>query len=118
VTAGVACRVTERVEFLARHAPFRRLSQDELERVATSLVERVVPAGEMVLVESGVPGTELYVVREGAFELTHKQAVVTILTSGEVFGHPTLLTGFRSSASKPGRTPRSTSSRGTWRWTS
>jgi len=93
VTAGVACRVTERVEFLARHAPFRRLSQDELERVATSLVERVVPAGEMVLVESGVPGTELYVVREGAFELTHKQAVVTILTSGEVFGHPTLLTG-------------------------
>jgi len=93
VTAGVACRVTERVEFLARHAPFRRLSQDELERVATSLVERVVPAGEIVLVESGVPGTELYVVREGAFELTHKQAVVTILTSGEVFGHPTLLTG-------------------------
>ena len=93
MTAGVACRVTERVEFLARHAPFRRLSQDELERVATSLVERVVPAGEMVLVESGVPGTELYVVREGAFELTHKQAVVTILTSGEVFGHPTLLTG-------------------------
>ena len=93
MTAGVACRVTERVEFLARHAPFRRLSQDELERVATSLVERVVPAGEIVLVESGVPGTELYVVREGAFELTHKQAVVTILTSGEVFGHPTLLTG-------------------------
>jgi len=93
VTAGVARRVTEQVEFLTRHAPFRRLSQDELERVATSLVERVVPAGEMVLVESGVPGTELYVVREGAFELTHKQAVVTILTSGEVFGHPTLLTG-------------------------
>ena len=93
MTAGVASRVTERVEFLARHAPFRRLSQDELERVATSLVERVVPAGEIVLVESGVPGTELYVVREGAFELTHKQAVVTILTSGEVFGHPTLLTG-------------------------
>ena len=93
MTAGVARRVTEQVEFLTRHAPFRRLSQDELERVATSLVERVVPAGEIVLVESGVPGTELYVVREGAFELTHKQAVVTILTSGEVFGHPTLLTG-------------------------
>ena len=93
MTAGVACRVTERIEFLARHEPFRRLSQDDLDRVASSIVERPVPAGEIVLVESGVPGTELYVVREGAFELTHKQAVVTILTSGEVFGHPTLLTG-------------------------
>ena len=93
MTVGVVDRATERVEFLAKHEPFRRLSQDELERVASSLVERVVPAGEIVLVESGVPGTELYVVRDGAFELTHKQAVVAILTSGEVFGYPTLLTG-------------------------
>jgi len=61
--------------------------------VAASLVERAVPAGETVLVESGLPGTELYVVRDGAFELTHKGAVVAILSSGEVFGHPTLLTG-------------------------
>jgi CBS domain-containing protein len=86
-------RVAERAEFLARHEPFRGLSRHDLERVAAALHERAVVAGEMVLVESGPPGTELYVVREGTLELTHKQALVAILTSGEVFGHPTLLTG-------------------------
>ena len=93
MTVGVASRVTERVEFLVNHEPFKGLSEEELELVASSLEERLVPAGETVLVESGVPGTELYVVREGAFELTHKEAVVAIIMSGEVFGHPTLLTG-------------------------
>jgi CBS domain-containing protein len=89
----VAEQVRERAAFLARSEPFRGLSQDEQERVAASIVERVVRAGEMVLVESGPPGTELFVIREGAFELTYKQAVVAILTSGQTFGHPTLLTG-------------------------
>src|SRR5664280_437529 len=86
-------RVAERAEFLAGHEPFKGLSRPDLERVAAALHERAVVTGEMVLVESGPPGTELYVVREGTFELTHKQALVAILTSGEVFGHPTLLTG-------------------------
>ena len=93
LTAHAVDPAATRATFLARHEPFRGLSRDELERVAASVVERVVPAGETVLVESGVPGNELYVVREGAFELTHKEAVVAVLTSGEVFGHPTLLTG-------------------------
>jgi CBS domain-containing protein len=92
-TADGAERVRARARFLASREPFKGLSEGELERVAASAVERVVPAGEMVLVESGVPGTELYVVREGTFELTYKQAAVAILTSGQVFGHPTLLTG-------------------------
>jgi CBS domain-containing protein len=86
-------RVAERAEFLARHEPFRGLSRHDLARVAAALHERAVVAGEMVLVESGPPGTELYVVREGTLELTHKQALVAILTSGEVSGHSTLLTG-------------------------
>ena len=88
-----ADQVRERAAFLRNREPFTGLSQGELERVAASIVERAVPAGGMVLVESGLPGTELYVVRDGTFELTYKQAVVAILTSGEVFGHPTLLTG-------------------------
>jgi len=86
-------RIEERAGFLADHQPFKGLGQVELARVAAALIERAVPADEMVLVESGVPGTELYVIREGTFELTYKEAVVAILTSGEVFGHPTLLTG-------------------------
>ena len=83
----------ERVTFLADLPPFAALDPDELERVAASVEERRVAAGETVLVESGLPGTQLYVVHEGTFELLHKQALVAILPSGELFGHPTLLTG-------------------------
>jgi CBS domain-containing protein len=83
----------ERVRFLARLEPFAGLDPAELERVAASVEERRVPADETVLVESGLPGTQLYVVHEGTFELLHKQALVAILPSGEIFGHPTLLTG-------------------------
>ena len=83
----------ERVRFLALLAPFAGLDPAELERVAASVEERLVPAGEAVLVESGLPGTQLYVVHEGTFELLHKQALAAIITSGEIFGHPTLLTG-------------------------
>jgi len=54
-------RVAERAEFLAGHEPFKGLSRPDLERVAAALHERAVVAGEMVLVESGPPGTELYV---------------------------------------------------------
>ncbi len=83
----------ERVRFLALLEPFTGLDPAELEHVAASVEERLVPAGEAVLVESGLPGTTLFVVHEGTVELLHKQSVVAILTSGEIFGHPALLTG-------------------------
>jgi CBS domain-containing protein len=82
----------DRARFLARHELFKALRPRELKRVAASIVERVVPAGEAVLVDGGPPGTDLFVVREGIFELIHKQVVVDIMTGGQVFGHPTLLT--------------------------
>jgi CBS domain-containing protein len=83
----------ERVRFLADLQPFATLDPAELERVAASIVERLVPAGEAVLIEGGLPGKDLYLVHEGTVELLHKQALVDLLTSGEIFGHPTLLTG-------------------------
>ena len=86
-------QLRDRVRFLGRHEPFRTLSPDELQRIAAAIQIRIVPAGESVLVESGVPGTELYVVREGAVELLHKEALVALATSGEVIGYPSLLTG-------------------------
>ena len=86
-------RLRQRIRFLEDIEPFNGLSKLELERVARSIVERVAEPGEAVLVESGVPGTELYVVYEGTLELVHKEAVVALITRGEVFGHPSLLTG-------------------------
>ena len=81
------------MRFLARFEPFAQLAKGTLERVADATTERFVGAGETVLVEGGAPGTQLYVVLDGAFELTHKGVVVDVVSLGEVFGHPTLLTG-------------------------
>ncbi len=83
----------EKVRFLARIDPFHGLPRDYLQRVATSLSDLLVPEGRSLLVEGGLPGTQLYVVRAGSFEITHKEVVLDILAPGAVFGHPTLLTG-------------------------
>ncbi len=46
-----------------------------------------------MLVENGATGTYLYVVRDGTMELDHNGNVVDVVTKGQVFGHPTLVTG-------------------------
>ena len=81
------------VRFLARYPPFDGMERAELERVAASTVEHRALEGESVLVENGATGTHLYVVRDGTMELDHKGHVVDVVTKGQVFGHPTLLTG-------------------------
>jgi CBS domain-containing protein len=86
-------RLKDRARFLSHHEPFKGMRRTRLERIAAALVEHPFAAGETVLVESGPPGEELFVVRDGTLELLHKEAVVAIITSGEVFGYPTLLTG-------------------------
>ena len=83
----------ERVRFLAQVAPFSGLDALELERVAASVTQRRVATGEDVLIEGGPPGTHLFVVREGTLELTRTDVLVTMVSGGDVFGHPTLLTG-------------------------
>ena len=83
----------ERVRFLAQVAPFSSLDAAELARVAASVTRRPVAAGEAVLIEGGPPGTHLFVVREGTMELTRTDVLVTMVSGGDVFGHPTLLTG-------------------------
>ena len=85
--------VRERQRFLSRLEPFKGLPKEELEHVAQALVETTVAAGDAVLVEGGEPGSELFVVRDGTLELVNREVVVAIIGSGDVFGHPTLLTG-------------------------
>ena len=86
-------QVEQRSRFLARVDLFEPLSYAKRTKVAESITEREVPAGESLLVEGGLPGEYLYVVRRGTFELLHNQVVVAFIPEGEVFGHPTLLTG-------------------------
>jgi CBS domain-containing protein len=85
--------LSEVASFLSRFAPFKGLSTEVLEDVASALAEVPVRAGQRVLVEDGPPGQQLFVVREGAMELTRGGKVVDVVGPGEAFGHPTLLTG-------------------------
>jgi CBS domain-containing protein len=79
--------------FLGSIEPFSSLDPDELLRVAASVSRRHVAAGEAVLIEGGPPGASLFVIRDGTMELLRTDVLVTVATSGDVFGHPTLLTG-------------------------
>jgi len=86
-------KVREIARFLGRYPPFDTLSRDELESVATAARESHVQRGEAALVENGPPGEHLYVVRDGTMELEHKGRIVDVVTKGQLFGHPTLLSG-------------------------
>lgn len=85
--------VREIARFLGRYAPFDSLERPELEQLAATVVERRAVTGEAVLVEDGRPGTHLFVVRDGTMEIDHKGRVFDVLTKGQFFGHPTLLSG-------------------------
>ncbi len=86
-------RATGIARFLSHYPPFDQMDRAELERVAAVAVEHRAAAGEAVLVENGATGTYLYVVRDGTMELDHNGNVVDVVTRGQVFGHPTLVTG-------------------------
>ena len=86
-------QMSEGARFLSRIEPFRELHHEHLEQVAAAMTLRHVAAGESVTVEGGAPTTELYVVRDGAFEISHRHVALDILSRGAVVGHPSLLTG-------------------------
>jgi CBS domain-containing protein len=82
--------------FVLSHPIFDELEPEVRRRLVATVVERHVAAGEFVLVEKGPPSTHLYLIREGMVELVLGGLVVDIVSSGEVFGAPSLLTGRES----------------------
>ena len=50
-------------------------------------------AGELALIEDGVPARYLWVIVTGSIDLVHEGEVIQVLEPGECFGHPSLLTG-------------------------
>ncbi|HXF74427.1 MAG TPA: DUF294 nucleotidyltransferase-like domain-containing protein [Actinomycetota bacterium] len=79
--------------FLLRYPPFSALRPDELDRVVRSIEIAFFPAGEVILRQAGEPATHLHVVRTGAVELLDGGRLVDLLGEGELFGHPSLLSG-------------------------
>ena len=78
--------------FLAGVEAFKTLSPDQLSRVAAAVTHRSVPAGEAMIVEGGLPGTQLFVLRDGTLDLLRRESLVTVMTAGELLGYPSLLT--------------------------
>ncbi|HEY0389659.1 MAG TPA: putative nucleotidyltransferase substrate binding domain-containing protein [Gaiellales bacterium] len=79
--------------FLGRYQPFVDADGAELEQLAAGAQVLRPPAGAVILAEDGAVSTGVYVVHEGAVELEHDDEVVDVLDVGEVFGHPSMLTG-------------------------
>ena len=92
-THGNDERAGEIARFLAHCPPFERMDKAKVEQIALSVVEHRAIPGEAVLVENGAAGMHLYVIRDGTMELDHQGHVVDVVTKGQVFGHPTLVTG-------------------------
>jgi CBS domain-containing protein len=91
--------------FLAAHAPFDGLDAEALGALLQRAGERSFTRGEMVLVEDGLPADALYVIRTGSMELVHDGEVIQVLEPGEIFGHPSLLTGLAPAFTVRAREP-------------
>jgi CBS domain-containing protein len=78
--------------FLSGVEAFKTLSPDELSRVAAAVTHGRVGAGETMIVEGGPASQQLWVLRVGALDLLHRDALVTVMTPGELLGYASLLT--------------------------
>src|SRR3954453_18357642 len=81
------------VEFLRRHAPFDDLSEKDLEDLAQSAEGEYLAAGTTIFRQQEGPMEHVRVVRRGAVELLDRGQVLDLLGEGELFGHPSMLSG-------------------------
>jgi CBS domain-containing protein len=81
------------VEFLRQYAPFDDLADGALEGLAGSAEVEFFPA-ETTIFQRGVgPMDHVRVVRRGTVELVDDGRVLDLLGEGELFGHPSMLSG-------------------------
>ena len=80
-------------EFLRRYAPFDDLSEEAREELAKSTEVEFFPAGSTVFREGEGPIEHVRVIRKGAIELVSSGDVLDVLGEGELFGHPSMLSG-------------------------
>jgi CBS domain-containing protein len=80
-------------EFLAGRNPFSGLDEAELDRLASRTEVEFFPAGTTILPQGERPQGRIRIVRRGAVELLDHSRLVDLLGEGEVFGHPSVLSG-------------------------
>jgi CBS domain-containing protein len=80
-------------EFLRRYDPFSGLDEEALERLAERTEVEFFAAGTTIFPQGTRPQKNVRVVRRGAIELVDRGRVVDVLGEGELFGHPSMLSG-------------------------
>src|SRR3954468_24730474 len=81
------------VEFLQKHEPFSDLSEQALEELARSTEVEFFPAGDTIFRQEAEPIQHVRIIRRGAVELLDRGRVLDLLGEGELFGHPSMLSG-------------------------
>jgi CBS domain-containing protein len=84
-------------EFLRGFDPFNGLDEEALERLARRSEVEFFAAGETIFPQGTSPQSKVRVVRRGAVELVDGGRVVDVLGEGEMFGHPSVLSGLPTS---------------------
>ena len=90
-------RKKEALDSLRSIPLFSRVSDSDLEEIASHLIERRFPKHATV-VEEGLPGDYMYVIREGRVKVTKasedgREKIMNFLDRGQFFGDMALLTG-------------------------
>ncbi len=90
---SIAGAVHDITEFLARHEPFDELDEQTLAQIANSTEVEYFPRGEVIFPQSAGPLEHVRMIRRGAVELLDGDEVLDELREGDLFGHPSMLTG-------------------------
>jgi CBS domain-containing protein len=80
-------------EFLRTHDPFSGLDEEALERLVERVEVEVFEAGATIFKQGERSQGRVLVVRRGAIELVDGSRVLDVLGEGELFGHPSMLSG-------------------------
>jgi len=81
------------VEFLGRHAPFDELGERRLQELSNLVEVEYFPAGATIISQDESPPQHAWVIRRGAVELRDRDRILDLLAEGELFGHPSMLSG-------------------------
>jgi CBS domain-containing protein len=80
-------------EFLRTHDPFSGLDEEALERLVERVEVEDFESGATILRQGERSHDRVLVVRRGAIELLDGRRVLDVLGEGELFGHPSMLSG-------------------------
>jgi CBS domain-containing protein len=83
----------EIAEFLRTHDPFSGLDEEALERLVEGVEEEIFEAGATIFKQGESSQGRVLLVRRGAVELVDGSRVLDVLGEGELFGHPSMLSG-------------------------